>query len=1051
MKLFLSSTYQDLHEHRRRVIEALERLRHNGAEIEWLGMEAFGARDDLPADACIQFVDKCDLYIGFLGVRYGSLDPKTGWSMTETEYRRAVAQNKPRLIFLIDEKNARVAPGDFESSPEGQQKLRALKEDAKKDRVVDFFTTPEDLAWKVTTALAQKLSIFNLPSPIVNLQSLVPFPPQPCFAHSYPLQAHFTGRARERAALSEWLTRGERLTEPVFVIEAIGGMGKSALAWYWLHNDILPLNTDQWSLAGLFWWSFYDERDTGRFLERAIAYVSGGKLDAQSIASDRDRVDALANLLRSARFLFVLDGFERALRTYARMDAAYRGDEVDAGEQNYRACADPNLGIFLRCLASGGTLTKVLITSRLMPRELDELAGVRHLALTGMDAADAVEFFHQQGIRGTRAEIEPVGAAYGFHPLSLRLLAGALKQDPRYRADIQFAPRVNVLGERAEQKILEFAYNSLPRQEQKLLSQLAAFRSSLKWETIEAIFAPSVSASDVGAKQSLLRWLGIASSQKTLLAMTRAPMTPGELAAAVTDLRERGLYLYDDATDTYDLHPLVRRYCYDRLDDRAATHERFRDYFATFPSPRKIQSLADLQPTIELYHHTVRAGRYDEAFALFRDRLESPTYFQLGAYQLCIELLRALFPDGEDKPPRLKKESDQAWTLDALANSYALAGLPRRAVPLFLASNDVDEKRGNKKGVAIGLGNVANRHAELGELQAAERNLRRGVEICREIKDEGMEATGRYELGRVLCYCGRYEDAEQEFAIAFEMKRDHVQAQGIITAYRALRALLMGDASAALAAARRARAFAEEDARTSYPVERDFIRAEWLMGAALVAARRGGVIPPVLPILPNTGDKTSPLQEAERHLQEALARDRAIGMVDHEAAILLEFAKLRFAQAMTDDQRPQTESLPVGGRRQSAVMQTTTADDRRQTAVESSTVGGRPSAVALMQEAFNFAHEALEIAERCEYRLQQADIHNFLAEYWLAEADRRRVTDDRKSVVGQRSSVSEAIAKAKAHAERAKELAWCDGAPYHYRVAYERAESLLAQMDKVNE
>jgi hypothetical protein len=104
-------------------------------------------------------------------------------------------------------------------------------------------------------------------------------------------------------------------------------------------------------------------------------------------------------------------------------------------------------------------------------------------------------------------------------------------------------------------------------------------------------------------------------------------MTPGELAAAVTDLRERGLYLYDDATDTYDLHPIVRRYCYDRLDDRAATHERFRDYFAAFPSPRKIQSLADLQPTIELYHHTVRAGRYDEACALFYDRLAIATLF----------------------------------------------------------------------------------------------------------------------------------------------------------------------------------------------------------------------------------------------------------------------------------------------------------------------------------------------------------------------------------------------------------------------------------------
>ncbi|MBK8782916.1 MAG: hypothetical protein IPO22_14170 [Anaerolineales bacterium] len=57
-------------------------------------------------------------------------------------------------------------------------------------------------------------------------------------------------------------------------------------------------------------------------------------------------------------------------------------------------------------------------------------------------------------------------------------------------------------------------------------------------------------------------------------------------------------------------------------------------------------------------------------------------YYQFGAYQLQIELLRALFLDGEDKPPRLKKEDDQAWTLNALANSYAMSGQPRRAVQL---------------------------------------------------------------------------------------------------------------------------------------------------------------------------------------------------------------------------------------------------------------------------------------------------------------------------------------------------------------------------------
>ncbi|MCP4693113.1 MAG: hypothetical protein GY859_34035, partial [Desulfobacterales bacterium] len=83
-----------------------------------------------------------------------------------------------------------------------------------------------------------------------------------------------------------------------------------------------------------------------------------------------------------------------------------------------------------------------------------------------------------------------------------------------------------------------------------------------------------------------------------------------------------------------------------------------RDYFAALETPDKVEKIEDLNPVIELYHHTVRAGRLDEAFELFRDRLSNPLYFHFGAYPLQIELLRALFPDGEDRPPRLKDEGD---------------------------------------------------------------------------------------------------------------------------------------------------------------------------------------------------------------------------------------------------------------------------------------------------------------------------------------------------------------------------------------------------------
>lgn len=38
----------------------------------------------------------------------------------------------------------------------------------------------------------------------------IPKPPQPYFAHPYPLQANFTGRVVEREMLSDWLTKDQR-------------------------------------------------------------------------------------------------------------------------------------------------------------------------------------------------------------------------------------------------------------------------------------------------------------------------------------------------------------------------------------------------------------------------------------------------------------------------------------------------------------------------------------------------------------------------------------------------------------------------------------------------------------------------------------------------------------------------------------------------------------------------------------------------------------------------------------------------------------------------
>ena len=79
----------------------------------------------------------------------------------------------------------------------------------------------------------------------------------------------------------------------------------------------------------------------------------------------------------------------------------------------------------------------------------------------------------------------------------------------------------------------------------------------------------------------------------------------------------------------------------------------------------------------------------------------------------------------------------------------------------------------------------------------------------------------------------------------------------------------------------------------------------------------------------------------------------------------------------------------------------------------------------LMGEAGKLAGEALEIADRCEYRLVQADVHNFMAVMAWGQGD--------KDKAGEEAAI-------------AKERAWCDGPTHCYRKALDEAEEMLGKI-----
>jgi len=151
--VFLSSTYLDLKPHRQAVRSVIDKL-----NCKYVGMEDFVPTAQAPASHIRQKVLESKVYLGVFGMRYGYVDSSTGFSMTELEYRQAIASKKDICIFVMD-KNAPITVDMIEENPEAFAKLRDFKNRVLSSHICGFFTDPADLSQKVETALKKTLKV----------------------------------------------------------------------------------------------------------------------------------------------------------------------------------------------------------------------------------------------------------------------------------------------------------------------------------------------------------------------------------------------------------------------------------------------------------------------------------------------------------------------------------------------------------------------------------------------------------------------------------------------------------------------------------------------------------------------------------------------------------------------------------------------------------------------------------------------------------------------------------------------------------------------------
>ena len=331
MKVFLSSTAQDLVDYRKVADDTILRLSQ-----EAVVMERFGPLPGEPVEECERKARESDLVVCIVAHRYGFVPEKGRGSITRREVEAAKADGKNALVFivaddhpwtekreqdLLTDPTVLADPARVADVAAGVQALLDFKTWLRKTFTCEKFTTPDDLGRKIAVALAEYSPKGRPPTATAASRK----GEVRIIVHALQPAPHFHGRDLLVKDLTDWVAD---LASPdrVWSLVAAGGTGKTAVAER-VVKDMRP------GEASLLVWSFYEKPDADAFLLECNQLFLG-----EDKGPAGGRLDRLQRGLRDGRpHLIVLDGLERV--------------QEDAGSGRVRGeLSDQTLKLLLRAL-----------------------------------------------------------------------------------------------------------------------------------------------------------------------------------------------------------------------------------------------------------------------------------------------------------------------------------------------------------------------------------------------------------------------------------------------------------------------------------------------------------------------------------------------------------------------------------------------------------------------------------------------------------------------------------------------------------------------------
>ena len=348
-------------------------------------MKYFAARDEKPADYCRATVHGCDIYVGLIGLRYGSLvRDRPDVSYTELEFDAATEAGKTRLIFMLDEKATLPIPSDQQQDDDPD--LRARQQAFRKrlsgaGLIVARVASPAELETELLHALMEsKEKAADAGT-----------------AETWELRGHrpdpyFTGRDGELEALHQAF-RAKRAASAVQVISGLGGLGKTRLvieyAWRYASD------------YELVWWIRAEDSATmrGDYAELAGALGLPSEQDDQAIAALRQE------LPRRRKWLLIFDNAEDPAELFSLLPDRHQGHVlITSRRRDWPHTEDRRLEVLSAEAAVGYLQRRGRVADAGTARDLAEALGCLPLALAqaasviagGMAATDYLALLRQQ-------------------------------------------------------------------------------------------------------------------------------------------------------------------------------------------------------------------------------------------------------------------------------------------------------------------------------------------------------------------------------------------------------------------------------------------------------------------------------------------------------------------------------------------------------------------------------------------------------------------------------------------------------------------------------